>query len=277
MTWHASERLTVVIPGFSDAAAAARLIEETFSAVSPELLAEVILVDDGGGEASASEIASLMARYPRLRLLRQLKRCGTSAALRTGARFASSDLVAMLDANTNADPRDLIRLATALIESGPETALASGVALALPPRTNKLVLARLRNWLRDALVGAEALDDNCGLAVFTRRTFLDLPHFSGMHRYLPSLMQSYGLASIRLTVTERTPRPRRDTAGDWPRIIDSYEILGVRWLKSRTRIAPVTEQRRTTLEASIARVPRPAVLGSPPPLATPVAAIEHHA
>ena len=86
-------RISVVIPAFNEEGNIGRLIEETYAEVPPELLGEVLAVDDASDDGTVAEIKALLAKYPSLRYLRHGRRAGQSAALRTAvaaARFPSS-------------------------------------------------------------------------------------------------------------------------------------------------------------------------------------------
>src|SRR5690348_17824300 len=83
-----SMRISVVIPAFDEEGNIGRLIEETYAEVPPELLGEVLAVDDASDDGTAAEIKALLAKYPSLRYLRHGRRAGQSAALRTAVAAA---------------------------------------------------------------------------------------------------------------------------------------------------------------------------------------------
>ena len=68
---------------------------------------EMIVVDDGSTDDTASVGEAYQAREPRLRLFRLLKARGRAAALNVALRIAKADLVANIDADDVAHPRRL--------------------------------------------------------------------------------------------------------------------------------------------------------------------------
>ena len=53
--------VAVVIPALNEEGNIARLIEETFAVVPPDLLSEVIVIDDGSSDGTGREIKSLIS------------------------------------------------------------------------------------------------------------------------------------------------------------------------------------------------------------------------
>ncbi|MEL7048845.1 MAG: glycosyltransferase family 2 protein, partial [Pseudomonadota bacterium] len=113
-------RITVVIPALNEAGNIGRLVEETFEHVPSDMLAEVIVVDDGSDDATPDDLKAMLTSgaYDRLRVLRHGSRSGQSAALRTGITAATSAIIATMDGDGQNDPRDIPNLVAALAEPG---------------------------------------------------------------------------------------------------------------------------------------------------------------
>ena len=92
-------RVTVVIPALNEAGNIGRLVEETYAAVPPQRLAELIVVDDASDDSTPVEIKALIdsGKYPGLRYLRHERRSGQSCALRSGVLAATSPIIATMD------------------------------------------------------------------------------------------------------------------------------------------------------------------------------------
>jgi len=73
-----------------------------------DCLHELIVVDDGSTDGTRDLLEGM--RDPRLRILLQPRNQGKGAALRTGFAHASSDFVAVHDADLEYDPQDLVKL-----------------------------------------------------------------------------------------------------------------------------------------------------------------------
>jgi dolichol-phosphate mannosyltransferase len=240
-----SERVSVVIPALDEAGNIGRLIEETFAAVPAGVLEEVIVVDDASRDTTVAEVTRLMPQHPRLRLIRHLIRSGQSSATRTGIRFAKGDFIATMDGDGQNDPADIPRLYALLMAEGPGTALAGGVRTSRKADGSKRIASRLANWLRDRVLDDGCPDTGCGIKVFARQIYMDLPFFCGLHRYLPALFQTYGHRTVFLSVNDRSRKAGRSKYTNLGRaLLGIRDLAGVSWIHARTRLTPVAEIRR---------------------------------
>ncbi|HEU4948457.1 MAG TPA: glycosyltransferase [Kribbella sp.] len=98
-----TEPVTVVVPAYNESAG----IEATVgSLVASDHPVEVIVVDDGSTDGTADLVESL--RLPGVRVIRQAN-AGKPAALTTGIRAASHELVVLIDGDTILEP-DAVRM-----------------------------------------------------------------------------------------------------------------------------------------------------------------------
>ncbi len=102
--------------------------------------------------------------------------------------------------------------------------------------------SRLANSVRGFVLKDNTPDTGCGLKVFSRDTFLSLPRFDHMHRFLPALVQRQGGEILSVEVNHR-PRLRGQSKYGvhnrlWAGIVD---MLGVMWLQRRVKHPVVYE------------------------------------
>jgi dolichol-phosphate mannosyltransferase len=240
MSSYICSRISVVIPALDEEGNIGRLVQETFAAVPAEALSDIIVVDDGSRDGTAAEVAALMTQYPKLRLLKHMVRSGQSAAVRTGVRFSKGDIVATMDGDGQNDPKDIPKLAALLEQRGPGTSLVGGIRVSRKAEGSKRLASRFANWLRDKVLDDGCPDTGCGIKVFRREIYLDLPFFCGMHRYMPALFQSYGHTVAYCPVNDR-PRTRglSKYTNLGRALIGIYDLVGVAWLIRRTRAPQV--------------------------------------
>jgi dolichol-phosphate mannosyltransferase len=62
----------------------------------------------------------------------------------------------------------------------------------------------MANAIRSRLLHDDTPDTGCGIKLFERAAFLDLPYFDHMHRYLPALMQRAGWKVLSVPVNHRS-------------------------------------------------------------------------
>jgi dolichol-phosphate mannosyltransferase len=235
-------RISIVIPAFNEEGNIGRLIEETFAEVPETALGEVLVIDDGSGDATQAEIKALLGKYPLLRYLRHGQRAGQSAALRTGVLAARFPVIATMDGDGQNDPADIMRLAGRLGNRGLEPAMAAGIRAGRKGPGSRKAASRFANFIRDKVLADGCPDAGCGIKLYRREAFLELPFFTSMHRYLPALFLTYGHEIAYEAVNDR---PRLKGASKYTNLgralIGLYDLVGVSWLRKRTIIPSVTE------------------------------------
>ena len=96
------------------------------------------------------------------------------------------------------------------------------------------ISSRIANVVRRRLLRDGTPDTGCGIKLFHRATFLELPAFNHMHRFLPALFQRAG-ARVKSVAVNHRPRIRgRSKYGVANRLwVGMVDLLGVRWLIRR--------------------------------------------
>jgi dolichol-phosphate mannosyltransferase len=227
--------LSVVIPVKDEADNIAPLVDEIRAALDGLVEYEIIFVDDGSVDGTATAILRLRSSMERVRLLRHARNCGQSAAIRTGVRAARGAWVATLDGDGQNDPADLPAL-WHLARRAPVDPpfLITGYRQKRRDRWLKRLASRLANTIRRRLLGDGTPDTGCGLKLFSRSLFLDLPYFNHMHRFLPALVLREGGAVLSLPVNHRPRLRGRSKYGVLDRLlVGIIDLLGVMWLQQR--------------------------------------------
>ncbi len=226
--------VSVVIPMKNEATNAGPLLAEIAAALA-QTPHEVICVDDGGTDGTDQVLAGSAAADPRVRAFRHAASCGQSAAIVTGVRAARGTWIATLDGDGQNDPADIPRLlARAMTEGG--AVMVAGRRVNRRDTRMKRVTSRLANGFRAWLLGDATPDSGCGLKVFSRTLFLEMPAFDHMHRYLPALALRAGARVVSEPVNHR-PRLRGvSNYGTLDRLLVAFmDLVGVIWLQRRWR------------------------------------------
>jgi dolichol-phosphate mannosyltransferase len=230
--------VSVVVPVKDEAENILRLIEEIHAALDGRADFEVIYVDDGSRDATPERLAQACGRFPRLRVLRHRSASGQSAAIRTGVRAARHPWVATLDGDCQNDPADIPSLLEQLAPGrrAPGLALVAGWRAQRRDSALRKLSSRIANGVRGRLLGDATPDTGCGLKVFSRETFLRLPFFDHMHRFLPALFLRQGALVVSVPVRHR-PRPAgRSKYGVHNRLwVGIVDLFGVMWLNRRMK------------------------------------------
>lgn len=229
--------LSVVIPLHNEAGNIEALLDEVVLALRGVISFEVICVDDASGDETIEELRSAVRNMPELRVLRLASQSGQSTAIRVGVKAAYGRWVATLDGDGQNDPADLPKLLAARDEAGANARLICGWRTKRRDRWDKRVASRIANAVRRALLRDATPDTGCGIKLFEREAFLDLPYFDHMHRYLPALVQRAGWRTLSVPVNHRQRGAGSSNYTNLGRAwVGLADLLGVAWLIRRSRV-----------------------------------------
>ena len=234
------KQLSVIVPVRNEQDNVASLIAEIAAALSIEH--EIVYVDDGSTDATYAMLKSLQKKYPQLRVIRHATSCGQSTAVRTGVKFAKYDWIATLDGDGQNDPADIPTLLAALTEG---VELVGGNRRASRRDTwVKRMSSVIANTVRSKMLRDDTPDTGCGLKLFSRAAFLDLPYFDHMHRFLPALIKRRGGKIISVPVGHRNREHGKSNYGTIDRLlVGIVDLFGVSWLQRRAKIPQITEDK----------------------------------
>ena len=235
--------LSVVIPVCNEQDNVEPLAREIHAALAGRHAFETIFVDDGSTDGTARAVlAAREAGMPEVRLIRHSKRSGQSAAVATGVREARAPWVATLDGDGQNDPADIPKLFDAVRQSNsPRLRLVMGNRTTRRDTWLRRLSSRVANGVRGGLLRDGTPDTGCGIKVFDRGVFMDMPRFNHMHRFMPALFQREGYEVISVPVNHRERTRGTSKYGLHNRLwVGIVDLFGVMWLirraSPRTRI-----------------------------------------
>jgi dolichol-phosphate mannosyltransferase len=224
--------VSVVVPVRDEEGNVDALLHEIATALAAERH-EIVYVDDGSRDATAARLAAARERYPQLRVLRHRAAAGQSAAIATGVRAARGEWIVTLDGDGQNDPADAPTL-LARARAADAPALVAGWRTTRRDTRVKRLSSRIANAVRGALLGDRTPDTGCGLKVFRRETFLALPQFDHMHRFLPALVRRTGGSVVNVPVHHRARAAGSSKYGILRRLgVGIVDLFGVMWLQRR--------------------------------------------
>jgi dolichol-phosphate mannosyltransferase len=237
--------LGVVVPVRNEVLNVEPLISEIVDALKNAETFEIIFVDDGSDDETLNALTALMNVHKMLRVLHHEKSMGQSAAIATGVKAARAINIITLDGDGQNDPADIPLLLEKFgeVDKGPtDFLLVTGHRTKRRDTIIKRFSSRFANTIRSGLLNDRTPDTGCGLKVFTRAAFLDMPRFDHMHRFLPALMIRRGGRVVSVLVNHR-PRERGiSNYGLFDRLwVGISDLIGVMWLLRRAS-SPVVEE-----------------------------------
>lgn len=147
-----NQKISVVMPAKNEAIAIGTVIQKIRRAVDG---AEILVVDDGSTDDTAAIAAAEGAK-----VLRHPYSKGNGAAIKTGARHASGDIVVFMDADGQHDPAQIMQL-VARLQQGYDLVVGArgkGSQASLARAFGNALYNRLASWI----VGQPVLDLTSG-------------------------------------------------------------------------------------------------------------------
>ncbi|HND98032.1 glycosyltransferase family 2 protein [Plasticicumulans sp.] len=235
-------QLSVVVPVHNEGENIAPLIDEIVAALAGREDYEIIYVNDGSRDDTAARLAEAATRLPQLRVITHARACGQSTAVATGIRHARGRWIATLDGDGQNDPADIPKLLAVLTDpTRPlKRVMAAGYRRKRQDTWIKRISSKIANGVRSRLLGDATPDTGCGLKVFERAVFLELPYFDHMHRFLPALVRRAGYELVSVEVNHRHRTRGVSKYGTLDRLaVGIVDLFGVMWLQRRARVPEI--------------------------------------
>jgi dolichol-phosphate mannosyltransferase len=96
--------------------------------------------------------------------------------------------------------------------------------------------SRIANSVRRGLLHDDTPGTGCGIKLLHRQTFLALPAFNHMHRFLPALFLRVGVRVTSVAVRRRLSGRSKYGSGN-RLLVGIVDLFGVRWLIRRAPLS----------------------------------------
>ncbi|GMV27890.1 MAG: dolichol-phosphate mannosyltransferase [Rhodanobacteraceae bacterium] len=237
-------QLSVVVPVFNERDNVKPLIDEIVAALRGRCDFEIVYVDDCSKDDSLAVLQGLKPQVSELRVIRHVSQSGQSTAIRNGVKAARGSWIATLDGDGQNDPADIPKLLAARDDGPADVKLYAGWRVNRKDTGSKRWASKIANAIRSRLLRDATPDTGCGIKLFEREAFLDLPYFNHMHRYLPALMQRSGWKTVSVPVNHRARGAGVSKYNNLNRaLVGIADLRGVAWLIRRAKRTAVEEIR----------------------------------
>lgn len=226
-------KLSVVVPVYNEIGCLEPLVERVSGVLDGAGISwELVLVDDGSTDGSGERMDSLAADDERIRVFHFAANCGQTAGLDAGFKNARGTFISLLDADLQTYPEDLPELLKTLEETGVDAVV--GIRADRKDTGWKKFSSWFANGIRNRLTREDIVDTGCPIKVFRAEAIRSVALFTGMHRFLPTLLRMGGF-SVRQMPVRHAPRFTGSSKyGTLDRAFSGLrDALAVRWMQDR--------------------------------------------
>lgn len=237
--------VSVVIPAKNEEENVEPLVTSIVGALHDLVSFEIVYVDDGSNDGTFSELQRLVTQgVNQIKPIRHKVSVGQSTAIHTGVKMASGNLIVTLDADGQNDPADIPNLLKqAMLQTENSDFCIAGFRKKRKDTAWKRFQSKIANKVRSTLLHDGTPDTGCGLKVFPKSTFLKLPYFNHMHRFLPALVRRMGGTIVVVEVNHLDRQHGVSKYNMLGRLgVGLVDMMGVMWLQRRMKIAEVVVQ-----------------------------------
>lgn len=193
-------KYSLVLPIYNEEDNIKPLFEEIIDAMRPfDGSYEIIAIDDGSKDSSASILNSLKNEVPSLKVISFDGNFGQTSAFDAGFKMASGEFVITMDADRQNDPSDI----PALLEKAPAYDLVCGLRQNRKDTIFKRWISKLSNAVRSRVCQDDTKDTGCSLKVYRAECLKQVKLYHGMHRFLPALFKIEGYTITHVPVNHR--------------------------------------------------------------------------
>jgi glycosyltransferase involved in cell wall biosynthesis len=165
---------------------------------------EIIFVDDGSRDRTFARLAAIVARDPRVRVIKLRRNCGQTPAMAAGIDHAQGRVLVTMDADLQNDAADI---------GGMLAKLEQGYDLVVgwrQDRQDRWLSRRLPSIIANRLIavmtGVDVKDNGCTLKAFRADLIKNVPLYGEMHRFIPAMTSTVGCQLAEVAVRHH---PRR--------------------------------------------------------------------
>ena len=220
-TSHSVPGFSLIVPCYNEAGAIESTVTELRQKLADCGLYELIVVDDGSSDGTAEILARLQDTDPELKVITHSRNRGYGAALKTGTKNASAELIVITDADCTYPNEVIPDLVATAIENDADMVVGArtgtDVNYSKLRAVPKIFLKRYASWI----AATDIPDINSGLRVFRKviaeRFFNILPNSFSFTLTITLAMTTnyYRVIYVPINYSERVGnskiRPIRDT------------------------------------------------------------------
>ena len=197
-----NDQLTVIVPVFNEGPCLKHFQSEMDKFLSDTPIdTTVLFINDGSTDNSQAMIEKMSAADDRYKFLVLASNSGLSTAIKAGIDACESNLIGYIDADVQTAPLDFIKF----LEFIPEYDMVNGTRVQRNDRLIKKLSSRIANTFRRIMIQDNIKDTCCPLKIIKTHYARKIPFYTGMHRFIPALVQLEG-GKVKQIPVQHFPR-----------------------------------------------------------------------
>lgn len=223
--------LTIIVPIYNEEDNIDRLEIELSSYLNKSSVKSCILfVNDGSKDNSQSLIEKICLRNEAFYYINFAQNRGLSAAIKAGIDTAESAFVGYIDADLQTSPEDFELLLPYRNEFG----LVMGIRTGRKDSLGKKISSKIANGFRRWMTNDGVADTGCPLKIINTQYAKRIPFFTGMHRFLPALIQLQNVQVKQVPVRHFERIAGTSKFNLWNRLVGPFmDCFAYLWMRKR--------------------------------------------
>ncbi len=221
----------IIVPVYNEEDNILRLEKELSEYISHSSVNTCVLfVDDGSKDKSRELTYTICRRNDAFFYIAFENNRGLSAAIKAGIDIAESKYVGYIDADLQTSPEDF----ELLLPYRNDYALVMGIRSGRKDSLGKKLSSKIANGFRRAMTKDGIEDTGCPLKIINTTFAKRIPFFTGMHRFIPALIQLQGAQVKQIPVRHFERMAGESKFHLWNRLTGPFmDCFAYRWMKKR--------------------------------------------
>ncbi len=224
--------LTIIVPVYNEVESLGKFCAEMTSFLDgfKSGTGRVLFVDDGSADGSLEIIAETCRQDERYSFISLNRNYGLSTAIKAGIDYCQTPLVGYIDSDLQTAPGDFAKF----MEFFPEYDMVNGIRAKRQDSIVKKISSKIANNFRRLMINDHIVDTCCPLKVIKTEYARKIPFFTGMHRFLPALVQLQN-GRVKQVPVAHFPRYAGTAKYNlWNRLIGPFfDTLAFIWMRRR--------------------------------------------
>lgn len=206
------KRLSIIIPAYNESKTIGAILKKIKNVPLRGIEKEVIVVDDASTDGTKEILKKNKDKS--IKVLYHNKNSGKGAAIRTGLKYATGDIILIQDADLEYDPKDYQKLIKPILKRKADVVYGSRL-LGQKSKYSKFAYyaaGRSLTMLANILYGINISDEPCGYKVFKANIIKNIPLKCKRFEFCPEITAKISKKHIKIfeVPTSYSPRSREE-------------------------------------------------------------------